>query len=215
MAQDKATTIDRRALLTRSVPACAAACFGLCRLPGVATLTLEPDQQDPHKFDIARDRSLSPRQMATLRHERFLQFIRVLQSELDEPEVVRLLRAHSAEVGRLAGEAQRRRSPDTSFQTFVATFRPPRYADVLTHEVVTDTEDVFELRVTECVNATVFREAGMDGEIGHAAVCNMDYHWPAAFNADFKMERSKTLMQGHDCCNHRYFRSAVTDPEAG
>ena len=37
-----------------------------------------------------------------------------------------------------------------------------------------------------------------------AALCNMDYSWPTAFNPKFKMERDKTLMQGHDCCNHRY-----------
>ena len=79
---------------------------------------------------------------------------------------------------------------------------------------MTDTEDVFELRVTECVNATVFREAGVDGEIGHAAVCNMDYHWPAAFNPEFGTGRSKTLMQGHDCCNHRYLRPAAADSAA-
>lgn len=215
MAKEEDNTIDRRALLTRSIPACAAACFGFCRLPGVAALTTKPDPQDPHKFDVPRDRKISPRQLAILRHERFLQFIRVLQGELDEPELLRLLRAHSAVVGRMAGEAQRRRSPDNSFQTFVATFRPPRYADLLTHEVVTDTEDLFELRVTECVNATVFREAGMDGELGHAAVCNMDYHWPTAFNPEFRMERSMTLMQGHDCCNHRYLSSAPTDSGTG
>ena len=71
-----------------------------------------------------------------------------------------------------------------------------------------DTEKVFEMRVTECLSATVYREAGFEGDIGHAAVCNMDYSWPPAFNPDFKMERSKTLMQGHDCCNHRYINTA-------
>jgi len=52
--------------------------------------------------------------------------------------------------------------------------------------------------------ASVFRDAGLGGEIGHAAVCNMDFFWPRAFNKRFKMERSKALMQGHECCNHRY-----------
>jgi hypothetical protein len=32
----------------------------------------------------------------------------------------------------------------------------------------------------------------------------MDYYWPAAFNPNFTMERSGTLMQGDDHCNHRY-----------
>jgi hypothetical protein len=41
-------------------------------------------------------------------------------------------------------------------------------------------------------------------DIGFATVCFTDYATAAAFNPKLKMIRSKTLMQGHDCCNHRY-----------
>lgn len=98
--------------------------------------------------------------------------------------------------------------PDTSFKTFVSQFRPPRYSSILTHEVVEDTEKAFGLRVTECCIAEVFHAAGVGGAIGHAAVCNMDYYWPTAFNPNLKMERTRTLMQGHDHCNHRYVDTA-------
>jgi hypothetical protein len=60
----------------------------------------------------------------------------------------------------------------------------------------------------EGVNVNVAPMGLMGGEIGHAALCNMDYYWPPAFNKDFKMERTKTLMQGHDCCDHRYIDTA-------
>jgi predicted ArsR family transcriptional regulator len=133
-----------------------------------------------------------------------IQLVQVLRSELDEPELVRLLNLMSEGIGRQVGARQAQNSPDTSFQTFVQVFRPPNFADTLTHEVVEDTENVFGLEVTECVFAEVMRNAGLGGEIGHAAVCNMDYFWPPAFNPNFKMERTKTLIQGHDICNHRY-----------
>jgi len=133
-----------------------------------------------------------------------VQFVRVLKNELGEPELVRLLNVMSADIGRQTGARQAQTSPDTSFQTFVQVFRPPNFADSLTHEVVEDTEKVFGLRVTECLSAEVLRSVGLDGEIGHAVVCNMDYYWPPAFNPKFKLERTKTLMQGHDICNHRY-----------
>jgi len=203
MSDNSGYKIDRRTLLTRSVPACAAACAGLCRLPGMTTLA-EGCLEQEHKFDAPLDRSLSGRQFTALQNQKFFEFIRIMQAELPEDEMMRLLLAHSAAVGRRAGENQRSRSPDNSFQTYVATFRPPRYANSLTHEVVVDTEKVFELRVTECIWATVYRDAGLDGELGHAALCNMDYHWPTAFNPALKMERNRTLMQGHDHCNHRY-----------
>ena len=204
MEDGKGNTVDRRQLLIRTMPACALACLGSSALPGVAALAQEASEQELHKFDVQRDAKLSRKQVVQIENSKLFDFIRTLQTELEEPELLRLLNANSANTGRRAGENQRRNSPDGEFQTFVATFRPPRYAGALTHEIVEDSKKVFELRVTECVWAAAFREAGLDGVIGHAAVCNMDYYWPTAFNPDFIMERDRTLMQGHDHCNHRY-----------
>jgi len=197
-------TIGRRELLTRAVPACAVACLGLGRFPGLAGLTQTPTQQGQHKFDVPHEIALSSRQRTQMTYRGLIQLIQVLRSELSEPELIRLLGLTSAEIGRQVGARQAQNSPDTTFQTFVRVFRPPNFADSLTHEVVEDTEKVFALKVTECVSAEVMRSAGLGGAIGHAAVCNMDYFWPPAFNPNFKMERTKTLMQGHDFCNHRY-----------
>jgi hypothetical protein len=165
-------------------------------------------QQGQHKFDVTSQVDLSVRQRVGMQFGSLIEFIKTLQTQMPEDEVVALLNRHSAEVGRRTGQQQAERAPDTNFQTFVETFRPPRYANSLTHEVVEDSEKVFELRVSECIWAETFRNAGLGGEVGHAAVCNMDYYWPTAFNPSFKMERSKTLMQGDDICNHRYIDTA-------
>jgi hypothetical protein len=143
-----------------------------------------------------------------MQYGRLIEFIKSLQAQMTEEEIIGLLNRYSEGVGKQVGEQQARNASGTDFQTFVETFRPPRYANSLTHEVVEDGEKVFELRVTECIWAETFRNAGLGGEIGHAAVCNMDYHWPSAFNPSFKMERTKTLMQGDDHCNHRYIDTA-------
>ncbi len=42
------------------------------------------------------------------------------------------------------------------------------------------------------------------GDIGWASVCFGDYAWAEGFNPKIKLVRDKTLMQGHDICNHRY-----------
>lgn len=201
-------TIDRRSLLTRTAPACAAACLGLGRFPGLSALVNEPTAQDQHKFDIPEDVSMSPRQRTQMMYRGMTGIVQLLRNELGESETIRLLNITSADIGRQVGARQAQSSPDTDFQTFVQVFRPPNYATALTHEVVEDTEKVFGLEVTECINADVLRSIGLDGEIGHAIVCNMDYYWPTAFNPAFKMERTKTLMQGDDVCNHRYIDTA-------
>ncbi len=205
---NQCVNVDRRNLLFRTAPACAVACFGIGKLPDLSVLNLEPTEQDLHKWDVPSEISLTMRQRMAMQNRGMVELVKTLQGELDRDELLRLLNVNSANVGREVGERQAQNSPDREFQTFVQVFRPPNYETTLTHEIVEDTEKVFQLSVTECIWADTIQRSGLDGEVGHALVCNMDYYWPSAFNPAFKMERSKTLMQGHDECNHRYVNTA-------
>jgi hypothetical protein len=209
MTEQLITALDRRRFLVQVVPACSLAC--LCG-GGIgaqeAAQEDAPETESRHKFEEEFEQKTTMLQQVTRGNRAYIEFIKTLQSELEEEELIRLLKIHSASIGSQVGERQAKNSPDTSFQTFVAQFRPPNFEKALTHEIVEDTENAFELRITECVWAKVYRDAGLGGELGHAAVCNMDYYWPPAFNKDLKMERTKTLMQGDDCCNHRYIDTA-------
>lgn len=209
MKNPKEGALGRRELLARTVPACAMACLGVGRVPNLAAALAAAPLQEAHKFDEKMDRSFTTRELARISNRGFIELIRTLRKEMKDGEVIRLLKLNSAEIGRQQGQAQAAALPDTSFESFVSGFREMISSNSLTGEVVEDTEGVFALEVTECIWESVFREAGQAGEIGHAAICNMDYFWPPAFNPDFKMERSKTLMQGDDCCNHRYIDTAV------
>jgi len=202
--------ISRRELLIRTAPACALTCLGLSRADGLAAALIDLPCQEVHKFDRTEERPLSSKQVAEMMARNSFDIIRTLRTELGDPETVRILKLTSDELGRQRGAMQAERSPDTSFESFVSLFRRMASSESLTAEVVEDTPAVFELNVSECVWELVFRDAGLAGEIGHAAVCNMDYTWPPAFNPAFRLERSKTLMQGHDCCNHRYINSSAS-----
>lgn len=209
MTEQLVTALDRRQLLTRVMPMCSLAC--LCSGwvgAGDAEKTDTAQSEGVHKFDVEFEQKTSVLRQVSGENRRFIEFIKNLQTELGEDELVRLLEVDSAAYGRRVGKRQAENSPDSSFATFVTTFRPPRYDRTLSLQITEDTDKVFQLRVTECVWAKVFRDAGLGGRIGHAAVCNMDYYWPQAFNPDFKMERDKTLMQGDDHCNHRYIDTA-------
>jgi hypothetical protein len=208
MKTEDSSTVGRRELLTQTAPACALACLGLRSFPEVVAAGTDLLPQEVHKFDQARDVKLSSRASTRMQYSQFFRFVQNLRDQIGEDELIRLLKLHSTAVGQSQGEQQATRFPDTEFKTFVAQFRPEGYPSSLTMEVVEDTENAYEIRVTECVWASVFKEAGLDGEIGHAAVCNMDYTWPTAFNPKFRMERDHTLMQGHDYCNHRYVQIA-------
>ena len=96
------------------------------------------------------------------------------------------------------------RFPKRDFATFVSFFKNnPQLDNTLTYSIVEDTDKAFEVKVTECLWAKTFLYAKA-GDIGFAGVCFADYASASAFNPKIKMIRDKTLMQGHDCCNHRY-----------
>jgi hypothetical protein len=205
MTEQDLSAVDRRHLITKVVPACSLACLwaGLAQADDKAKQE-KPADEGKHKFDVEFEQKTTMLQQISRQNRTFIEFIKTLQDELDEKEVLRLLNINSANVGKRIGSRQAENSPDQKFRTFTETFRGPQMERFLTMEITEDTDKVFEIRATECIWAKVFRDAGLGGEIGHAAVCNMDYYWPTAFNPDFKMERTKTLMQGDDCCNHRY-----------
>lgn len=76
--------------------------------------------------------------------------------------------------------------------------------------VVNEREDGVELCVTKCPwheNVKAAREfAGDAGEFewGYRMFCCTDPYIVEGFNPDWRFSRTKTLMQGHDCCNHYY-----------
>jgi hypothetical protein len=77
------------------------------------------------------------------------------------------------------------------------------YDHVTTYEIVEESEQSFEIKITECLWAKVFREANAPS-IGYLYKCYPDNFKIKYFNPKLKLVRTKTLMQGDDCCDHRF-----------
>ena len=81
---------------------------------------------------------------------------------------------------------------------------PDRFSrHVLNSDIVETTDHAYEIRVSECLWAKTFRDLGAAG-IGYAVICHADYAYCQGFNPKIRMIRTKTLMEGDDCCNHRW-----------
>ena len=194
---------SRRQFITKSVPACALTCllgkevFALTK--SISTL----DQQESgHKFDQNYDKQLTFREFMRTRYGEAISLMKSLEKEMGKEKAIEFLKKTTTENWLKRGIAQSDRSPDNSLNTYVEQFRGG-YENTLTKEVVEDSEKAFELKVTECIWASTFLEANM-GEFGYAWVCWGDYAWTRGFNPKIKLVGDKTLMQGHDYCNHRY-----------
>lgn len=195
---------DRRQFLANSIPAFALTCLGAkCVLGSDLFRAMPLTQEAKHKFDGPFDRPLTYRQFFGARYGEFIQLTKALEKEMGQEKLLDFLKKNTEARLYQIGQQQAKQSPDQNFSTYVKMFKGPAYDKTLTMEIVEDTDRVFELRVTECLWASVFLQARA-GEIGYAAVCFGDYAWAQGFNSKIRMIRDKTLMQGHDCCNHRY-----------
>jgi hypothetical protein len=77
------------------------------------------------------------------------------------------------------------------------------WSHVLTSQRIEATPKSYEMKVTECLSAQTFREAN-EADLGFATLCYADEAMAAAFDQRLKLTRTKTLMNGDDCCHFRW-----------
>ncbi|WP_371802371.1 L-2-amino-thiazoline-4-carboxylic acid hydrolase [Candidatus Lokiarchaeum ossiferum] len=63
--------------------------------------------------------------------------------------------------------------------------------------------EITQMHVTKCPFADMARELGLE-KWGYQFYCMSDYAIVEGFNPKIEFTRTKTLMQGHDCCDHTY-----------
>lgn len=71
------------------------------------------------------------------------------------------------------------------------------------YETVESTEDSIRLKYVDCPWATAFRAVGHP-EIGRF-FCDADAPIASAFNQEIQFDRTLTLMDGDEYCNHHFF----------
>jgi predicted ArsR family transcriptional regulator len=77
-------------------------------------------------------------------------------------------------------------------------------SDFVHYEVVDQHDGYAQLRVHYCLFAEIAKELGVDKDWGYELYCADDPHIVAGFNPHIELKRGKTLMEGHDCCDHCY-----------
>jgi len=199
------TKFSRRDLLTKAIPACAIVCIAPCKALSLTNSSKELVlQEGKHKFDTEMESKLTYRQLFYLQYSDIITFSKYLKQELGDKDALELIKKISDKRSINTGVLQAQQIGDNSLQAFVQQFKNPlTYNYSLTKEIIEDTDNSFEVKVTECLWADVFRSQDA-ADIGFAWICFGDYSWPKGFNPNLKMVRDKTLMEGDDYCNHRY-----------
>ncbi|MFH0761350.1 MAG: L-2-amino-thiazoline-4-carboxylic acid hydrolase [Bacteroidota bacterium] len=187
----------RRSFLAISIPACAFSCFGLAQNAQATDL---PDviKKQGHKFD--KKVGWTYEQVYQFRAKLFSDRLNRIAEHLGRENVIEALKKSTEDYYKSIAS----KTPGSSLQDFVQPFyKDEGYRAILTIEVIENRDDFISWRVTECLNAKVFRKLEA-ADIGYATLCHGDEAWAKAFNPNITFSRTKTLMEGHDCCDHCY-----------
>lgn len=131
--------------------------------------------------------------------------LKKLSSRIGNDRFLEMLREASLEGASENTTWRVKSEPGRDLENFVQLFTTrlttrPIYRSALVWDIAEKSTTAFEIRISQCLWAKTFL-AEEAAEIGYASVCYADY---ALTNPTIKLIRTKTLMQGDDCCNHRW-----------
>ena len=133
----------------------------------------------------------------------FVSFLRTLEKELGSERMIDIVRTWNIQRGIEIGE----RASFKNFKDFrdywMGTADHKYWSGTFTVEFPEVTESVLQCKYTDCLWAKIFTELNA-ADIGKVAICEKDFTMAKAMSPHLRLERTKTIMEGHDCCNHRF-----------
>jgi len=75
--------------------------------------------------------------------------------------------------------------------------------NALTLEMLKENDTALFFDVTRCEYAQMYARMGIE-DIGFILSCNRDFSFMEGFNPQIELKRTKTIMEGAECCDFRF-----------
>jgi len=205
---------SRREFLRGLFPAGALLCSG-CGLLSAASRLQDSPQNKAARHKFLEDSGLTMREAVRFAFQwNYIPVMQELAARIGREKLVEMVKeATGVYWGRLArNHAQRLQKRDLDGFLGWDTLDPPIedaerrkrfWSHALTSQRIERTPKSYEMKITECLWAQTFREANA-ADLGFATLCYGDEAMAAAFDPRLKLTRTKTLMNGDDCCHFRW-----------
>lgn len=172
---------------------------------------VQSSQSTQHKFDQPMKRPLTHRERFELEYaSHFIPLLKLLEGEIGREHVIQLLQEMALQEAKEYAEYVVEAKGRNDLSVFKQDYNPttPGIRDILTIEVVEDTEEAYGIKITECLWAEVFRKADA-ADYGYAAVCYGDVPFAHFVNSQIDLDLEGTIMEGKPFCMLRYFVKQV------
>jgi len=131
------------------------------------------------------------------KYEGFIGLMKQFEDDLGKDRLIEMIKKGGDEICR----QNAKNTPDFSFDEW--TQGGSFFQNMMVRDVVERTDRVYEIKVTECLWAKTFKEYDA-ADIGYALICYNDFASAKEVHPLITLERTKTLMEGQGCCNHRW-----------
>lgn len=195
---------SRRQFLQNILPVGTMLCFGCTHLSASVQSEENPQASEKsHKFLLDSGMSIQDVYRFTFQGY-FIPLMKDFSNSMGDEKFMEMLKEASSRIGAQNMKRMTQNLPKRDLTAMAAYLKAnPLFQKALTFEIVEESESALEIRVAECLWAKTFREADAP-DVGYAAICYPDFAMASAYNPKIKLLRTKTLMQGHDCCDHKY-----------
>lgn len=162
---------------------------------------------DKHKFDKPMSRPHTYRERFHLEYaSHLIPYLKILEAEIGREKVIKTLRKMAAQEAEEYARYVVQAKGKNDLSVFKEDYSPttPGICEILTIDVLEDTEGVYAIKITECIWAETFRKAGA-AEYGVAAVCSGDIPYARCVNPQIDLDLQGTIMEGKPYCMLRYY----------
>ena len=132
--------------------------------------------------------------------------VKALQTELGPERANAIVRRALGDMYRALSEKWWQAQGGSNLGDIVASAWE-RYAagNALDYDVIKQSRDAFDMNVTGCRYAQLYKELG-EPELGFLLACGADFPVAEGFGPDIELTRTQTNMQGAANCDFRYRR---------
>ncbi len=163
-------------------------------------------EEQSHKFQ--NQVQLTYEQLFREKYTRIVAFFKELEKVISREKLLTVVRDWS-ERSSIKSVGEERVSNFEEFKEYWKTVSYGEYfSQVVSVDFPHETDTELHCNYTECLFAKTFRDLGAE-DLGKIIGCDGDHSFIKTMNPNLKLKRTKTLMEGHDRCDHIF----IWDPE--
>jgi hypothetical protein len=197
MMPEKILVSSRRRFLTSAVPAGALVCLGC------GGLRAWPGQQS--KF--SENPGMTTEELFRFFYGTFVPVLQIMAKDMGREKLIKELTKASAENAGGMISSMTKDMPKRDMKAFGAMMdgmmATAPYNKAITYEVVESSDKAYEMKVTQCLPAKMWREMKA-ADLGYALECSSGDAMVKAFNPKMKATELKNILKGDSVCAGRY-----------